>query len=127
MEAADRLGVGRTKAYLMTQEWRTTGGRSGLPVVDLGHTLRVPRRALEKMAGGPLSETTRVEQPDSADTPGGHDPGPAAHEASHPPPSSAGSTPPPPARRRSRRSKKASPDQLDLFDPNANDGDTDDG
>ena len=54
-EAMVVLRVGRTKAYAMTREWRTTGGRSGLPCVDLGHSLRVPRCQLEAMVGGPLA------------------------------------------------------------------------
>jgi len=57
-EAAAVLRISRTKAYALTQEWRASGGRSGLPVIDLGDTLRVPRRALERMLGveltGPL-------------------------------------------------------------------------
>jgi hypothetical protein len=53
-EAGTLLRIGRTKAYAMTVEWRTTGGKSGLPVVDLGDILRVPRKALEEMAGGEL-------------------------------------------------------------------------
>lgn len=54
-EAARVIRVGRTKAYAMAQEWRATGGRSGLPVVDFGHVLRVPLRQLEAMVGGPLT------------------------------------------------------------------------
>ena len=50
-EAGALLRIGRTKAYAMTREWRETGGRSGLPVIDLGHVLRVPRRALEELIG----------------------------------------------------------------------------
>ncbi len=53
-EAAGLLRIGRTKAYAMAQEWRDTGGKSGLPVVDLGHVLRVPLHQLEAMVGGPL-------------------------------------------------------------------------
>jgi hypothetical protein len=57
-EAAALLRISRTKAYALTQEWRASGGKSGLPVIDLGDTLRVPRRALEQMLGveltGPL-------------------------------------------------------------------------
>lgn len=54
-EAARVIRVGRTKAYAMAQEWRATGGRSGLPVVDFGHVLRVPLCQLEKLVGGPLT------------------------------------------------------------------------
>ena len=55
-EAARLIRVGRTKAYAMAQEWRTTNGRSGLPVVDFGHVLRVPRKALEQIIGAELEE-----------------------------------------------------------------------
>ena len=48
-EAARLLRIGRTKAYAMAREWRGTGGRSGLPVVDLGDVLRVPMAALERL------------------------------------------------------------------------------
>src|SRR5688500_17116202 len=54
-EAARLIRVGRTKAYAMAQEWRATGGRTGLPVVDFGHVLRVPRRALEQLIGTELT------------------------------------------------------------------------
>ena len=50
-EAGRLLRIGRTKAYAMAREWRETDGQSGLPVVDLGHVLRVPRRALEELMG----------------------------------------------------------------------------
>ncbi len=54
-EAGAVLRVGRTKAYALARQWRATGGRSGLPVVDFGHVLRVPRRALEEMIGSALA------------------------------------------------------------------------
>jgi hypothetical protein len=53
-EAGAVLRIGRTKAYAMAREWRDSGGRSGLPVIDLGHVLRVPRRALEDLIGAEL-------------------------------------------------------------------------
>ncbi len=56
-EAARVLRVGRTKAYAMAQEWRETGGKSGLPVVDFGNVLRVPVCQLEALLGGPLTAT----------------------------------------------------------------------
>ena len=55
-EAGVLLRIGRTKAYAMAREWRETGGGSGLPVIDLGHVLRVPRRALEELIGADLTE-----------------------------------------------------------------------
>lgn len=48
-EAARLLRIGRTTAYALAKEWRMTNGRSGLPVLELGRVLRVPRRALEGM------------------------------------------------------------------------------
>jgi len=53
-EAARILRIGRTKAYAMAREWRRTGGKSGLPVVDIGG-LRVPTCQLEVMIGGPIT------------------------------------------------------------------------
>ena len=55
-EAARLARIGRTKAYAMAREWRDTGGRSGLPVVDFGSVLRVPRRALEALIGAELTD-----------------------------------------------------------------------
>jgi hypothetical protein len=40
----------------MAREWRETDGQSGLPVIDLGHVLRVPRRALEELVGAEFSD-----------------------------------------------------------------------
>ena len=51
-EAARVLRIGRTTAYALAREWRATGGRSGLPVLELGRTLRVPRAALERLLEG---------------------------------------------------------------------------
>ena len=48
-EAAALLRIGRTSAYALAREWRETGGRKGLPVVELGRQLRVPRAALEAL------------------------------------------------------------------------------
>lgn len=54
-EAAKVLRIGRTAAYALAREWRLTNGASGLPVLELGKTLRVPRHALQLMlAGQPL-------------------------------------------------------------------------
>ncbi len=59
-EAARVLRIGRTKAYAMTVEWRRTHGKIGLPVVDFGNALRVPRCQLEAIVGGPI---TSLEDP----------------------------------------------------------------
>ena len=55
VEAARLLRIGRTSAYLLAQQWLYSNGRDGLPVVRVGRQLRVPRRALESLAGGELT------------------------------------------------------------------------
>ena len=99
-EAGALLRIGRTKAYAMAREWRETDGRSGLPVVDLGNVLRVPRRALEDLIGAELTAD------DSAARPGERD-------GLRSPDSSA----PPTTAKRIRRRQKPTTNQLDLFDP----------
>lgn len=49
-EAAAVLRIGRTSAYLLCQRWRFSRGESGLPVVQVGRQLRVPRAALLRLA-----------------------------------------------------------------------------
>jgi hypothetical protein len=115
-EASELLRIGRTKAYAMAREWRETEGRSGLPVIDLGNVLRVPRRALEDMLGAELPDVTRPQPADKA----------SQTSASVEPPQSPTNAPnvptdTPPVRRtqttgRSRRRRKAIANQLDLFD-----------
>jgi excisionase family DNA binding protein len=60
-EAARVLRIGRTAAYALARAWRETNGREGLPVVEFGRLLRVPRAALEELSGAPI--TTPVAQP----------------------------------------------------------------
>lgn len=65
-EAARVLRIGRTAAYRLTLQWRATDGREGLPVVVVGRLLRVPRAALEKIIGGPVTgdgEPPRKDEP----------------------------------------------------------------
>lgn len=50
-EAAKVLRVGRTTAYKLAEEWRITGGRSGLPAVKLGRRLLVRRIDLADIVG----------------------------------------------------------------------------
>lgn len=120
-EAAAVMRIGRTKAYAMAREWRATGGASGLPVIDFGNTLRVPRHALESVIGAPITEIAAVANHADAE--------PAAFDvpedtAPVPPSAPAGPTPPEPqaARRsatrarRSRRTLPRDPNQLDLFE-----------
>ncbi len=55
-EAARRLRIGRTLAYQLASRYQSTGGAEGLPVVQLGSVLRVPRARLEELAGGRLDD-----------------------------------------------------------------------
>jgi hypothetical protein len=99
-EAGALLRIGRTKAYAMAREWRETDGRSGLPVVDLGNVLRVPRRALENLIGAELTAVDHAVptwEKDSRRSP--DSPAPAI------------------TARRIRRPPKPTANQLDLFDP----------
>ncbi len=61
-EAAAILRISRNAAYALAREWRATGGRHGLPCIELGRSLRVPRAALRQMLDGatpPNSAPTR--------------------------------------------------------------------
>jgi len=48
-EAAAVLRIGRGAAYELARQWRESGGCSGLPVVTLGRSLRVPREGLRRL------------------------------------------------------------------------------
>jgi hypothetical protein len=112
-EAAKHLRIGRTKAYALAQEWRTTGGKSGLPVVDFGHVLRVPRHQLELLIGGPLDAAN--EEPVAADR---ADDAPAASvpvDASAEPNTAATVAPRQASSTRHRRNTRPRDNQLDLF------------
>jgi hypothetical protein len=112
-EAGELLRIGRTKAYAMAREWRETEGRSGLPVIDLGHVLRVPRRALEELLGSELSDAPRLHPANEASEIV------ASAEPSQPPANVSSEEPPaqrPTTTDRSRRRRKSMANQLDLFD-----------
>ena len=64
-EAAVLLRIGRNKAYSLARQWRATNGRCGLPVVQFGHTLRVPRHALEEMLGVTFTAWPTASGPES--------------------------------------------------------------
>lgn len=51
-KAAAVLRISRNAAYAAAREWRVTGGRTGLPYISIGRTLRVPRQAREEMLSG---------------------------------------------------------------------------
>lgn len=111
-EAGSLLRIGRTKAYAMAREWRETNGRSGLPVIDLGHVLRVPRNALEELIGADLSTVALGGRATAVAVP------PPANLA---PNDTSRSTEPEPSEPSSKRQRRRRPqsritDQLDLFD-----------
>ncbi|MGH8973295.1 MAG: hypothetical protein ACRD0C_08820 [Acidimicrobiia bacterium] len=131
-EAGRLLRIGRTKAYELTREWRVTGGRSGLPVVDLGDVLRVPGPAIERMlvtgvtptdgacprkpnvVDGPVPAVSSTDTP-PATTPDGAQPGSdgTAAAGTEVETTWAGLAQPLPTPRRHRRPQPA--DQLTLF------------
>jgi hypothetical protein len=53
-EAAEIRRIGRNQVHELARAWRTTGGERGVPVVEFGRLLRVPKAALMRLAG--LSE-----------------------------------------------------------------------
>ncbi len=117
-EAARVLRIGRTKAYAMAQEWRDTGGKSGLPVVDLGHVLRVPLHKLEAIVGGPIvadheasTATAKAKKPRRT----GESHGAASAESPTRPTANNASPPSPKPHRHTNRQPH---NQLDLFNPN---------
>jgi hypothetical protein len=119
-EAAAVMRIGRTKAYAMAREWRATGGASGLPVIDFGNTLRVPRHALEQVIGAPITEIGAVAnhpdaEPAAFDVPEDTAQVPASAPAG-PAPESQASRRSPPRARRSPRTRPRHPNQLDLFE-----------
>ena len=69
LQASWVLGIGRTKGYAMTLEWRATGGKSGMKVIEVGGQLRVPRVWLEEWIGAPIEF---VSHPSALAKPGKH-------------------------------------------------------
>ncbi|MCL1693290.1 MAG: helix-turn-helix domain-containing protein [Actinomycetia bacterium] len=112
-EAGVLLRIGRTKAYAMAREWRETDGRSGLPVVDLGHVLRVPRRALEELIGAELTDADSPFQFEQTKEQGQL---PAAAESPIAESTDMESARTPLTMQRTRRRQERIANQLDLFD-----------
>jgi excisionase family DNA binding protein len=48
-EAARVLRIGRSLAYQLAQDYDSSGGLNGLPVIRIGNCLRVPRWALAEL------------------------------------------------------------------------------
>jgi len=58
-EAAVILRIGRNAAYAAARLWRASGGREGLPCIEIGRTLRVPRAALRQLFEEAPTQTDR--------------------------------------------------------------------
>ena len=50
-EAAAILRISRNAAYAAPRQWRDTGGKVGIPCIEIGRTLRVPRTELNRLLG----------------------------------------------------------------------------
>ena len=50
-EAATLLRISRNAAYAAARQWRATGGETGIPCIEIGRTLRVPRAGLDRLLG----------------------------------------------------------------------------
>lgn len=50
-EAAVVLRISRNAAYAAARQWRATGGETGIPCIEIGRTVRVPRADLDKLLG----------------------------------------------------------------------------
>jgi excisionase family DNA binding protein len=48
-EAARALRISHTTAYELAHRWMATAGAEGLPVIQLGRVLRVPRAAVGRL------------------------------------------------------------------------------
>lgn len=68
-EAATILRIGRTAAYEQTRRYEETEGEAGIPVIRVGRLMRVPRAALERWLGAPLT-TPQPDRPDPPSIPG---------------------------------------------------------
>ena len=68
-EAARILRIGRTAAYEQTRRYEETDGREGIPVIRVGRLMRVPRAALERWNGGPLTGPEPEPKPEVVERP----------------------------------------------------------
>jgi hypothetical protein len=116
-EAAGLLGVGRTKAYDMSREWRATNGESGLPVIDCRNTLRVPLHPLAEMLGVEAAHLVAVLRDATAAEPSAAEPALAAEPLAPAAPSTLEPVPTAtPKVARDRRKPAIPSNQLDLFE-----------
>ncbi len=59
-EAADYLRISRALGYQLARQYRLSDGAAGLPVVQLGRCLRVPRDELALLVRGLLPKVSYV-------------------------------------------------------------------
>jgi excisionase family DNA binding protein len=59
-EAAEYLRVSRALGYQLARQYRITHGAAGLPVMQVGRCLRVPRQELARLA---VEATIKPEAP----------------------------------------------------------------
>jgi hypothetical protein len=51
-ETAGLQRISRNAAYAAARQWRATGGGQGLPCIEIGRTIRVPRAGLDALLHG---------------------------------------------------------------------------
>ena len=73
-EAAVVLRIGRTTAYELIRRDFASGGGEGLAVVRIGGQFRVPRSALERILGGPVTCLVNGSSPPDPASPSGPSP-----------------------------------------------------
>jgi hypothetical protein len=66
-EAGKFLRIGRGLAYQLARRNVETSGREGLPVIQLGRRLLVPKRQVERILNG--QATPEISAPSNADQP----------------------------------------------------------
>jgi excisionase family DNA binding protein len=58
-EAAVRLRISRTGAYMLARRWLETAGKEGIPAVRIGRSIRVPASAFDQWTRGLTFQTDR--------------------------------------------------------------------
>ena len=69
-EAAAILRISRNAAYAAARQWRATDGKVGLPCIEIGRTLRVPRVELDRLLGHTQRDSNNRGRAPSATLPG---------------------------------------------------------
>ena len=61
-QAREFLGIGRSLAYAEVRRYLATGGREGIPAVQIGSAIRIPRAGLvDLLLSAPAPESHSVE------------------------------------------------------------------